>query len=299
MNVREGLHWGRGLLEAIAPDEAELEAELLLMHALKTDRVHLYQRLDEALAAVQADDFRRLLDRRLAREPVAYITGHIEFFGLDFEVTPAAIIPRPETETLVELALAFAREKYTGQAITIADVGVGAGTIAVPLARELPAARVVAIDVSGEALALARRNAERHGVAERIDFREGDLLAPLEAPVEMITANLPYVTTAQWGAMPPEIREHEPRSGLDGGADGLDVIRRLLTETSTGLVSRAARPFDMLRVSGLAEGGALFCEIGDWQGEEASRLAAEAFPDARVVVHPDLAGRDRVLAVYL
>jgi release factor glutamine methyltransferase len=282
MNVREALREGRRLIEALGSDEAELEAELLLRHTLGLDRVHLYQRLDDALTDSQAAAYRRLLDRRLAHEPVAYITGHREFFGLEFEVSPAAIIPRPETETLVELALAFARECFAGRPITIVDVGVGAGTIAIPLAREIPKARVVAIDISREALTLAGRNAERHGVAGHVDFREGDLLAPFDGRAEIITANLPYVTSAQWEAMPPEIREHEPRSGLDGGVDGLDLIRRLLDRAP----------------SHLAPGGALLCEIGDWQGEAAQAAATAAFPGARVVIHSDLAGRDRVLAVY-
>jgi release factor glutamine methyltransferase len=270
----------RRKIEELGSDEAELEAELLLMHALRIDRVHLYERLQEPLDPQAQSAFDALLQRRLAREPVAYITGHHEFFGLDFEVTPAALIPRPETETLIELALAYARER--GGSLVIADVGVGAGTIAIPLARELPAARVVATDTAADALALARRNAERHAVAGRIDFRFGDLLAPLDSPVDIIAANLPYVTTEQWEALPPEIRDHEPRSALHGGPEGLDLIARLIADAPAHL----------------APNGALFCEIGDWQGETVRSLAAKAFPDARIEVRPDLSGRDRVLAVY-
>jgi release factor glutamine methyltransferase len=253
-----------------------------MMRVLGIDRVHLYERLQEPISPDARTGFQALLERRLAREPVAYITGHREFFGLDFEVSPAALIPRPETETLVELVLAFARERYANAQITIADVGVGAGTIAVAAARELPNTRIIATDVSSATLDLARRNAHRHGVADRIDFRLGDILAPLDGPVDVIAANPPYVTTEQWEAMPPEIREHEPRTALDGGRDGLDVIRRLLAE--------APRYLDT--------GGALFCEIGDWQGDAARELASAAFPGARIEVRPDLTGRDRVLAVY-
>ncbi|MEK7248243.1 MAG: peptide chain release factor N(5)-glutamine methyltransferase, partial [Chloroflexota bacterium] len=193
---------------------------------------------------------------------------------------PAALIPRPETETLVELALAFTREH--GGDVAIADIGTGAGTIAISLASALANARIIATDVSPKALELARRNAKQLGVSERIDFRPGDLLASLDSPFDVIAANLPYVTTEQWEAMPPEIREHEPRSALDGGADGLDVIRRLLNDAP----------------GHLATNGALFCEIGDWQGDVVHDLASKAFPNARIQVHPDLAGRDRVLAVY-
>lgn len=278
--IRDTLTSARKQIESLGSDEAALEAELLMMHTLDVGRARLYERLPEEIEPGHAEAFAELLARRLAREPVPYITGHREFFGLDFEVSPAALIPRPETETLVELVLAFARQR--GGALSIADVGAGAGTIAIALARELPEATVVATDSSPEALGLARRNAERLGVAGRVDFRHGDLLSPLERPVDLVAANLPYVTTEQWEAMPPEIREHEPRDALDGGPDGLDLIRRLLHDAPAHL----------------QPSGALFCEIGDWQGEAARALAREAFPGARIDVHPDLAGRDRVLAVY-
>jgi release factor glutamine methyltransferase len=278
--IHDALAEGRHAIEGIGSDEAALEAELLMRHALGVDRAHLYERLQDPLDAVRLAEYRALLERRLAHEPTAYIIGDREFFGLDFEVSPAALIPRPETETLVEMVIAYARER--AGPLNIADVGVGAGTIAVALAHELADVRIVATDTSQGALDLARRNAERHGIANRIDFRLGDLLAPIEAPVDVIAANLPYVTTELWEAMPPEIREHEPRAALDGGADGLDVVRRLLADAPAHM----------------APGGALFCEIGDWQGEAVRNLAANAFPDARVEVHLDLAGRDRVLALY-
>jgi release factor glutamine methyltransferase len=279
--VRQALLYARKRIEAAGSDERELEAELLVMHALGIDRVHLYQRLAEALPEPEVDAIEAVIERRARHEPTAYITGHREFFGLDFEVTPAAIIPRAETEILVELTTSFAREKFAGRA-TIADVGTGSGAIAVALAVALPESRIIAIDESPVALTLAGRNAARHGVDGRIDFRHGDLLEPLTLPADIIAANLPYVTTSRWEAMPPEIREHEPRSGLDGGADGLDVIRRLL---ATALAKLAAN-------------GALFCEIGDEQGRAARELATQPFTQARIVVEPDLAGRDRVLAVY-
>lgn len=282
MNMREALREGRQTLAESGSEEAQLEAELLLMHAAQLDRVHLYQRLEELLAPVQGGSYRALLARRLAGEPTPYITGRKEFFGLEFEVSPAALIPRPATETLVELALAFAGEQYPNGHLAIVDAGVGCGTIAVSLAKELPGARVVATDTSPEALELARRNAERHGVAGRIDFQEGDLLAPVQGVVQVIAANLPYVTTDMWEELPPEIRDHEPRSALDGGPDGLDVIRRLFEQAPARL----------------ANAGALFCEIGDWQGDAVREIALAAFPDARVAQERDIAGRDRVVCVY-
>jgi release factor glutamine methyltransferase len=281
MLIRDTLREATRLLTEAGSDEAALESELLMMHTLGADRAHLYQRLADELPQAAEADYRELLARRLRHEPAPYITGRREFFGLEFEVTPAAIIPRPETETLVELALACARGLSAGRALTVADVGAGCGAIAVAMAHALPDARIIAIDISGEALALASRNAKRHGVAARIRFAHGDLLAPLRRPVDIIAANLPYVRTADWQDCPPEMREHEPRAGLDGGPDGLREIRRLLTQAP-----------DCLR-----PGGALFAEIGDEQGEAARQAARESFPEAEIRIEKDLAGRDRVLVV--
>ncbi len=281
LNIREALRDGAGLLKAAGSDEAELEAELLLMHALGLDRTHLYQRLGEPVPPARERRFRRLLERRLAHEPTAYIVGHREFFGLAFEVTPAAIIPRPETETLIELLIALARERVGDRPFTVADVGVGCGAIAVAVAHALPNGRVIAVDVSKRALTLARRNAERHGIAGRIEFRHGDLLSPLDGRVDAIAANLPYVRTGDWERQPPEVREHEPRRGLDGGPDGLRLVRRLL---------RRAPAY-------LDADGALFAEIGEEQGAAAAAIAARCFPDAGIEVRRDLAGLDRVLVI--
>jgi release factor glutamine methyltransferase len=278
--IREALRSATAALAAASSEEAALEAELLLAHALGTDRTHLYQRLPDELPPDATAAFDALLRRRLAHEPTAYIVGHREFYGLEFDVTPAAIIPRPETETLVELVLDFVRERRLS-APTIADIGVGCGAIAVALAVSLPEAAVIAVDVSPDALALARRNAERHSVAGRIDFREGDLLSPLDAHADAIAANLPYVRRGDLEASPPEVREHEPRQGLDGGPDGLRLIERLLRDAPAYL-----KP-----------GGALFAEIGEEQGEAALSLARACFPQARVEVARDLSALDRVLVV--
>lgn len=281
MNIREALRHGSRLLQSIGSDEASLEAELLLGQALGLDRTHLYQRLPDELTAAQEAAYRRLLERRMRHEPTAYIVGRREFYGIELEVTPAAIIPRPETETLVELALELiGPQPPPGTAV--ADVGVGCGAIAIALAANLPPSiQITAIDVSAPALELARRNARRLGLADRIRFLEGDLLSPLEGPVDIIAANLPYVPSGRWERLPPEIREHEPRSGLDGGPDGLRLIERLL---------RQAPPY-------LRPGGALLAEIGEDQGQEARRIASQAFPGAHIEVRPDLAGLDRVLLV--
>ncbi len=283
LNIREALRRGSRMLAEAGSEEATLEAELLLAHALNTDRTHLYQRLRDEPTPQAESAFDALLQRRLAHEPTAYILGHKEFYGLEFEVTPDAIIPRPETETLVDLVLDRARSA-SAREMRIADVGVGCGAIAVALAVNLSEAEIIATDVSPRALALARRNAERHAVADRIRFLEGDLLSALgglDAPVDVIAANLPDVRSGDFEAAPAEINEHEPRLGLDGGLDGLRLIERLL---------RDAPPH-------LKPGGALFAEIGEQQAEAVRTLAAAAFPQARVEVKQDLSGLDRVLVV--
>ena len=280
LNIREALRRGSRMLAEAGSEEATLEAELLLAHALNTGRTHIYQRLRDELTPQAESAFDALLQRRLAHEPTAYILGHKEFYGLEFEVTPDAIIPRSETETLVELVLDCARSA-SAREMRIADIGVGCGAIAVALAVNLSEADIIATDISPLALALARRNAQRHTVADRIRFLEGDLLEPLDAPVDVIAANLPYVRSGDLEAGPPEINEHEPRLGLDGGPDGLRLIERML---------RDAPPH-------LKPGGALFAEIGEDQGDGARKLAAAVFPQARIEVRRDLSRLDRALVV--
>jgi len=197
-------------------------------------------------------------------------------------VRPAAIIPRPETELVVETALAEGRQILLRQPkVAIVDVGVGCGAIACAIAAHLPQAQVIAVDAFARALALAQHNAQRLGLAGRIQFLRGDLLKPLPGPVDVIAANLPYVKIDDWRRLPPEIREHEPRRGLDGGPDGLRLIRRLLCQ---------APPY-------LSPSGALVLEIGDDQGAAVRELASRAFPEAHIEVRQDLAGLDRLLLI--
>ncbi len=282
MNVLEALRQARRLLPPVS-DEPELEAELLLRHCLGVDRASLYRLLTAELSEEEQLRFRELVRRRLIHEPTAYIIGRKEFFSLDFEVTPEAIIPRPETELLVELAIEVAQENPSAQALHIADVGTGCGAIAVALAIALPEAKIAAVDSSAGALELAKRNARRHSVERRIRFISGDLLKTLNERVNVIVANLPYVTTADWKALPPEIREHEPRLALDGGEDGLRVIERLLQQAP----------------GRLTPSGVLLAEIGHNQGRAAKAAARTVFAQAAVKIVPDLAGRDRVLAVHI
>jgi release factor glutamine methyltransferase len=255
-------------------DLPRLEAEVLLAHVLGTSRTALLAHSERRLTSNQLTNYQTLIRRRASDYPLPYLTGCVEFYGLEFEVTPEVLIPRPETETLVDLALARQPE-------TVADVGTGSGCIAVSLAVHLPEATVHAIEVSPAALAVAQRNVERHGVAERVRLMIGDVLTPRPGRAALIVSNPPYIPTGECASLQASVRNHEPLLALDGGPDGLAIIRRLLAQAPAVLYP----------------GGALLIEIGADQGEEASLLARTYFPEAEVRVHPDLAGRDRVLEV--
>jgi release factor glutamine methyltransferase len=256
-------------------DAPRLEAELLLAHALGLSRADLYAHPERPLTCHQLANYQRPLDRRIEGEPLPYLTGHVEFYGLDMAVDPRVLIPRPETETLVDLALTLDPRS------AIADVGTGSGCIAIALTVHAPHSHVYALDLSPDALDVARANAERHGVADRITFIESDLLAALPEPVDLIVANPPYVAAEEWSTLPREVGEHEPRLALYGGCDGLAVIRRLLDQAPAHL-----RP-----------GGSLLVEIGAAQGAAVTQLAHQTFPTAGIALHSDLAGHDRVLRV--
>ncbi len=282
--MREALQGGVAQLQRAGVDDARLVAELLLCRVLACERGQLLARLEQPLTAAASKRWRRLLRRALRHEPLAYILGWREFYGLEFYVDRRVLIPRPETELLVEEALAWARAYLArhNRLPLIADVGTGSGAIAVSLAVHLPAARLYAVDCSAGALQVARRNARRHGVAKRIDFRQGSLLEPLPEPVDLVVANLPYVSEAEMATLPPHVRRYEPHYALAGGVDGLDLYRALLAQVPTKV-----RP-----------GGALLLEIGAGQGDTAPALA-RALAGATVEVLPDLAGLPRLLRVQL
>jgi release factor glutamine methyltransferase len=280
----ETLAAGRRRLAEAGIEDAALEAELLLRQALGLTRERLLTRLRDDVPPEGAAAYESLLARRIGHEPSAYITGRREFYGRDFEVTPDVLIPRPETELLAETAVELAKPRSRiRRGAILADVGTGSAVLAVSLALCLPRAEVYAIDVSREALAVASRNVGRHGVEQRVHLLRGDLLTPLPEYVDVIVANLPYVKSSDWTVLPPEVRDHEPRLALDGGPDGLDVVRRLLAQAPHYLRPR----------------GALCLEIGADQGQAAARLAADSFPTAAIEVRKDLAGRERVLVVSL
>lgn len=295
MKIGEALAQAVTQLRNEGVDSPRLDAELLLAHVLDVNRAAILAHPDRPLTPKALTRYRDLVDRRAHREPLAYLVGHREFYGLDLYVNHHVLIPRPETELLVDHALRLARPLAPGPRIV--DVGAGSGAIAVALAVHLPQARVYALDASPDALTVVAENAKRHGAEERVSCLRGDLLEPLarldpsaaggtagrslRGQVDLVTANLPYVSTSEWRRLAPEIREHEPRAALDGGPDGLDLIRRLLA---------TAGPF-------LRPGGALLVEIGASQGEAVTALAHAHWAAARVDLYQDYAGLDRLVVV--
>jgi release factor glutamine methyltransferase len=271
--VRQAVQSAAAYLRPIT-DVPRLEAEVLLTYVLNISRSTLLTHPDRTLHPDQTERYRDLVARRASDYPLPYLTGKSEFYGLDFEVTPEVMIPRPETELLVELAL-------EREPATVVDVGTGSGCIAIALATNLPAASIYAIDISPTALAVACRNVERHGVDDRVRLMVGDVLTPRPKPVDLIVSNPPYVSTNEWATLPKSVLHHEPHLALDGGADGLAIIRKLLLEAQ----------------GTLKPDGGLLIEIGAEQGEAAQQLAHTYFPQAEIDIHQDLAGRDRVLEV--
>jgi len=278
VNRRQALAGARRALSGAGIAEASLEGEVLLRHVLGADRAGLYAGLEAELSPEDETALAEFIRRRINGEPTAYITGRREFYGLDFLVNPHVLIPRPETELLVEKAVEIAqnRENYT-----IADIGTGAGAIAVSLAAHLPGAGIYATDISPRALAVARENAERHGVSDRITFLQGNILEPLPEPVDLIIANLPYVRREEMAPGGP--LDGEPALALDGGEDGLTGIRAFCRQAG----------------GKLKPGGAVLVEVGQGQAAAAAEMLREAFPSGTVAVYPDLAGIARVVGLSL
>lgn len=269
------------LLAAAGVPDPSRDAELLLAHVLGTARFRLHVDPDRDVGPPDEERFRELVARRAGREPLQYLLGRQEFWSLPFKVTPAVLIPRPETEHLIEALL---RLPLPPEPLLL-DLGTGSGCLAVAAARELPLSRVVATDISGEALAVARHNAIRNGVGSRVTFLRGDLLAPLRerrpgGPFDAILSNPPYVGERDLPGLPPEIRDHEPRPALTPGPDALAAHRRI----AAGAAAR------------LRPGGHLIVEIGFGQEEALLRLYGAAPGLGPCQVLPDLAGIPRVLA---
>lgn len=280
-SVMEVLRLSTDYLQQRGSASPRLDAELLLAYALGVRRIDLYLLHDRPIDEPELSAARELVRRRGTGEPVAYITGTREFYGRPFIVTPAVLVPRPETETLVTLALE--RLRTTAGSPRVADLGTGSGCIAVTLAAELPDVGMVATDVSEDALAIARQNAEANGAGDRVDFVCGDWAAPLHDAVDLVVSNPPYVTTDELNATDADVREFEPHLALDGGSDGMDAYRSLLA-TLPGRI----RPR-----------GSLLLEVDPRRAAAVGQAVCSVFPGATVTTHADLARRARVVEAAL
>ena len=283
--VRSALRDGMAQLAAANTPSHALAAELLLMHATGRDRAWIYAHPETELNEQQAKIFFELIVRRASGVPTQYLTGKQEFWGMEFEVTPAVLIPRPETEHVIEVALQRLEERSGAtrdESLRIADVGTGSGCIAVALAKEMPNAKILATDISAEALKIAMRNAEKHDIARRVRFVQCDLLESKECeaqPFDLIVSNPPYVSVAEKTELAREVREHEPHAALFGGATGTEIYARL--------IAQAAKK--------LRAGGLLVMEIGFGAAQRVREmLDAKLWADVRVT--KDLASIPRIIS---
>lgn len=276
MTVLEVIQRSSEFLAKKGVDSPRLQIELLLAHVLKLPRLRLYLNFERPLVETELSVLRELVKRRASREPLQHILGHTSFCGLEFEVSRAALIPRPETELLAEHAVKFLSSL---PASTVLDFGTGTGCLAVTLAVQCPLATLHALDVSGDALALARRNAARHQVETRITFHHGDgfTALPGDARYDLIISNPPYIATAEIETLQPEVRDFDPRPALDGGADGLDFYRRLAT---------GAGRF-------LTPGGRIMLEFGDGQDDAITPIFSTENWIVEAVL-ADYSGRNRI-----
>ncbi len=283
--VRRLLEWTGPFFQRKGIESPRLCAELLLAHVLGYPRIKLYTDYERVVPPKELTVFRDLVQRASEDEPVAYLTGKAHFFNLEFEVNRSVLIPRPDTETLVENVIQLVRHQPGLEAPRVMDLCTGTGCIAAAIARNLKDAIILASDLSPEAVAVARRNIERLGLVGRVVVEEGDLFAPLEhlvdrQPFHIITANPPYIPTSQIDSLERSVRNYEPMAALDGGIDGLVIHRRILSEAPRRLNS----------------GGHLFLEIAFDQADLAKAAIAPhpEFSDVRIL--KDQAGNDRVLA---
>lgn len=279
MNLRQAAAQAAQTLARHRIPDAPIEAEVLLRHILQYDRARYFASLNDPLDGGQQARIDGLIGRRVGGEPLAYITGRREFYALDFIVNADTLIPRQETELLVDKALEWARAQRRS-ALTIADVGTGSGAIAVALAQSLPDAKIYATDISAAALEVAAQNCRKHGVADRVALMRGDLLTPLPRKVDAIVSNPPYIATELMPCLQREV-QREPRIALDGGADGTGVIRRLIAQAAHRLNS----------------GGLMLIEISPEQADDVAAMAQAHFADAAVSVAADILGLARCVEV--
>jgi release factor glutamine methyltransferase len=279
MTVLEAIQKSTEFLGKKNVESPRLQTELLLAHLLKMPRMKLYLNFDRVLTPSEIDSLRELVKRRGQREPLQHIVGSTSFCGFEIAVSRHALVPRPETEMLAELGWNFLATRHSSP-VTALDFGTGTGCIAIALAAKCPVAKIIATDISADALALAKENAAKNNVSERIEFVQGDGFATLEtgARFDLIISNPPYIASAEIETLQPEVKNFDPRAALDGGADGLDFYRRLATEAKTFL-----KP-----------GGKIMLEFGDGQADAIKRI----FEDEKWIVEAvkeDYSQRARIL----
>ncbi len=281
--IRNALRWGVDYLKDSGVDSPKLDAEVLLMHSLNTDRINLHLISDKILNVKEREIYKGCIERRLKREPVAYITGHKEFMSLDFKLTKAVLVPRPETEILVEETLReYAKKKDKSNSIRILELGTGSGIIAVSLAKEIKHITLVSTDISLEIIKVAVENAHLHKVNDKITFFVGRYLQGIKQKgnqFDFIVSNPPYLSKSDWESAQPEIREHEPPDSFLGGEDGMDFYRTIITDTSNLL----------------SEDGCLILEVGIGQAEIVSDMIKKTASYSRVKLIEDLSGIKRVV----
>ncbi len=277
--TRKLLGWTSGYLEKQGVQSPRLSAEMLLAHVLSVPRVSLYTDLDRPAGDLERAAYRELVERAAAHEPVQYLVGRAHFFSMVFEVNADVLIPRPSTETLVEHVIQHAKRTPGFRDPVVADIGTGSGAIAVSLAKHLPGARVIATDLSDAALAVAQRNAETNGVADRIEFRRGDLYEAMGERVNYLCSNPPYISDAEWAEVESNVKDYEPTGALRSGADGLDHLRPLIAQAGEHLL----------------EPGQLVFEIAASQRGAVLELAGSATHIDGAHVVADAEGFDRVL----
>ena len=278
------LKWTEEYFQKAQLDSPRLDAEVLLAHVLnQPERIYLYVHFDQPLEQSELTAYKECIKRRVQHEPVAYITGHRDFMGLDFKVTKDTLIPRPDTEILVEAVLQ--RLPAAGENSTLADIGTGTGAICLSLLNYLPKLRAMAVDISSGALAVAQENSVSLGLSQRVEFLQGDLLAPLKAKGELLNAivsNPPYIPKADIATLAADVKAYEPMGALDGGEDGLDFYRRLLAESG-----------DLLK-----DGGFLAMEVGIHQAHQLEALAKDMSQWGKCEILLDLAGIERVVILW-
>jgi release factor glutamine methyltransferase len=281
MTLTQVLQQSARILSVNGIEDSHIEARMLLSHITKLPPVKIYTQTEQTLNQEQERDLYKLIERRLRREPIAYIVNRREFYGIDFYIDSRTLIPRPETELLVDTALELSKNSCLPSQPVIADIGTGCGVIAISLALHLPYSRIYATDISRSALEVARLNREHYKVTRQVTILQGNLLEPLPEPVDLIVANLPYVRSSELDNLSPEISRFEPRTAIDGGKNGLKYIRQLLEQVK-GKINQE---------------GCLLLEIGQNEEQEVINLIYSHLNKVSFTFIPDLNGINRVAKI--